>query len=303
MDINQLVYFISVAQTLNFSEAARRNYVSQSTVSRYVSDLEKEFGVKLFTRSHRDVVITNEGKTLLPYAIETVETLNKAKNVIKQMRDGGNGKLTIASDATSLSFPSKCIAEFNSNYSGVTIDLCQLDVNNITQNIIGEEYDFCFMPRDMLPENTEIDSVLTHTEPLVVIASKDGKFGKRDSISFSELADEKLLLLSESIVPIIYMEIMDLLRTFHISPTIESTYNDLISLYIGVNAGVGVTIIPKSLAEYSTNEHTKTILIEDTDTGVPYVMAWTKSISNPVARLFLNVANNFAKGDEDIFGL
>ena len=45
MDINQLVYFISVAQTLNFSEAARRNYVSQSTVSRHVSDLEKEFGV------------------------------------------------------------------------------------------------------------------------------------------------------------------------------------------------------------------------------------------------------------------
>lgn len=303
MDINQLVYFISVAQTLNFSEAARRNYVSQSTVSRYVSDLEKEFGVKLFTRSHRDVVITNEGKTLLPYAIETVETLNKAKNVIKQMRDGGNGKLTIASDVTSLSFPSKCIADFNRNYSGVTIDLCQLDVNNITQNIIGEEYDFCFMPRDMLPENAEIDSVLTHTEPLVVIASKDGKFGKRDSISFSELADEKLLLLSESIVPIIYMEIMDLLRTFHISPTIESTYNDLISLYIGVNAGVGVTIIPKSLAEYSTNAHTKTILIEDTDTGIPYVMAWSKNISNPVARLFLNVANNFAKGDEDIFGL
>ena len=41
MDINQLNCFISVAQTLNFSEAARRNYVSQSTVSRYISDLEK----------------------------------------------------------------------------------------------------------------------------------------------------------------------------------------------------------------------------------------------------------------------
>ncbi len=303
MDINQLVYFISVAQTLNFSEAARRNYVSQSTVSRYVSDLEREFGVKLFTRSHRDVVITNEGKTLLPYAVETVETLNKAKNVIKQMRDGGNGKLTVANDVTSLSFPSKCVAEFSHKYSGVTIDFCQLDVNNITQNIIGEEYDFCFMPRDMLPENTEIDSVLTHVEPLAVIASKDGKFGKRNCISFSELADEKLLLLSESIAPILYMEIMDLLRTFHISPAIESTYNDLVSLYIGVNADIGVTILPKSFAEYSTNEHTKTILIEDTDTGVPYVMAWSKNISNSVARLFLNVAKHFAKGDEDIFGL
>ena len=206
-------------------------------------------------------------------------------------------------DITSMTFPSQCISDFSKHYPNISIDLCRLSTDDLSHSISGGEYDFCFMPRDMLPENTEIDSVLTHTEPLVVIASKDGKFGKRDSISFSELADEKLLLLSESIVPIIYMEIMDLLRTFHISPTIESTYNDLISLYIGVNAGVGVTIIPKSLAEYLTNEHTKTILIEDTDTGVPYVMAWSKSISNPVARLFLNVANNFAKGDEDIFGL
>ena len=79
MDINQLKCFISVARTLNFSEAARRNYVSQSTVSRYIIDLEKEFGVQLFIRSHRDVLLTNEGKTLLPYAIEIVETLNKAK--------------------------------------------------------------------------------------------------------------------------------------------------------------------------------------------------------------------------------
>ena len=116
MDINQLNCFITVAQTLNFSEAARRNYVSQSTVSRYVSDLEKEFGVQLFTRSHRDVIITSEGKALLPYAIEIVETLKKAKTVIKQMHDGGQGKITLGCDVTSLSFPTKCIADFAEKY-------------------------------------------------------------------------------------------------------------------------------------------------------------------------------------------
>ena len=120
MDINQLNCFITVAQTLNFSEAARRNYVSQSTVSRYVSDLEKEFGVQLFTRSHRDVIITSEGKALLPYAIEIVETLKKAKTVIKQMHDGGQGKITLGCDVTSLSFPAKCIADFAEKYPGIT---------------------------------------------------------------------------------------------------------------------------------------------------------------------------------------
>ena len=111
MDFNQLNCFISVAQTLNFSEAARRNYVSQSTVSRYIGELEKEFGVQLFTRSHRDVIITNEGKILLPYAIDIVNTLSKAKTVIKQMRDGSTGKLTIGCDVTSMSFPSKLSAQ------------------------------------------------------------------------------------------------------------------------------------------------------------------------------------------------
>ena len=84
MDVAQLECFVTVAQTLNFSEAARRHYVSQSTVSRYIADLEKEFGVQLFTRSHRDVIITNEGKTLLPYALEMTDTLRRAKRVIRE---------------------------------------------------------------------------------------------------------------------------------------------------------------------------------------------------------------------------
>lgn len=49
MDISQLKCFISVARTLNFSEAARRNYVSQSTVSRYIIDLEKNLGYSFYT--------------------------------------------------------------------------------------------------------------------------------------------------------------------------------------------------------------------------------------------------------------
>ena len=79
MDFNQLNCFISVARTLNFSEAARQNFVSQSTVSRYISELEKEFGVKLFARNHRDVMLTNEGKVLLPYAVEITESFQKVK--------------------------------------------------------------------------------------------------------------------------------------------------------------------------------------------------------------------------------
>lgn len=303
MDINQLNCFISVAQTLNFSEAARRNYVSQSTVSRYISELEKEFGVKLFTRSHRDVIITNEGKTLLPYVIEVVDTLKKAKTIIKQMHDGGQGRITLGCDVTSLSFPSKCIADFSEKYPNIVVDIRQFNGADRNQAITSGEYDFCFMPRDMVPESSGIESVVTHYESLSVVTEKNGSFKGKKSVSLRDIAGEKLLLLSESICPIVYMEIMDLLRTFHISPNVESTFDDLSTIYVAVSSGIGISIIPNSLAKFSSSEYTDIYPVEDADTSIAYVMAWAKNIANPAAKLFIETVKKYAKGEDNVYGL
>lgn len=303
MDINQLNCFISVAQTLNFSEAARRNYVSQSTVSRYISELEKEFGVQLFTRSHRDVIITNEGKTLLPYAIEIVDTLKKAKTVIKQMHDGGQGKITLGCDITSLCFPSKCISDFNEKYPGITVEVRPLDCDDRSQAITGSDFDFCFMPRDMVPESSNIESLVTHNDMMTIVTAKNSKFKGRKTVSLSELAGEKLLLLSESVAPIVYMEIMDLFRTFHITPNIESSFDNLVSMYVAVSSGLGISIIPQSVATFTSSEYTDYFPIEDADTSVAYVMAWGKNISNPAAKLFVEAVKKYAKGEDNVYGL
>lgn len=303
MDINQLNCFISVAQTLNFSEAARRNYVSQSTVSRYINDLEKEFGVQLFTRSHRDVIITNEGKTLLPYVVEVVDTLKKAKTIIKQMHDGGQGRVTLGCDVTSLSFPSKCIADFSEKYPNIIIDVKRFDGADRNQAITSGEYDFCFMPRDMVPESSGIESIVTHYESLSVVTAKNSSYKGKKSVSLHDISKEKLLLLSESVCPIVYMEIMDLLRTFHISPNIENSFDDVVSMYVAASSGIGISIIPNSLAKFTSSEYTDIYPIEDADTSIAYVMAWVKNIANPAAKLFIETVKKYAKGEDNVYGL
>ena len=303
MDINQLNCFISVAQTLNFSEAARRNYVSQSTVSRYIGDLEKEFGVQLFTRSHRDVLLTNEGKTLLPYALEMIATLGKAKKVIDKLQNGGTGKLSVACDMTSPVFPSRCIADFSAKYSGISVELKKLGAADRSDAITGGEYDFCFMPRDMVPESSGIETVVTHTESLVVVTSAEGEFRNRKSISLSELAAKRLVLLSESSAPILYMEIMDMMRTFHLTPVIDSTYDDLIEVYMAVLSHMGAAVVPQSLAEMAAPGKTVMLPIDDADTGIAYVMAWSKALSNPVGSLFVETVRKYALGDDGGYGL
>ena len=303
MDIQQLNCFISVAQTLNFSEAARRNFVSQSTVSRYISDLEKEFGVQLFTRSHRDVLLTHEGKTLLPYALEMIATLGKAKKVIDKLQNGGTGKLSVGCDVTSPLFPSRCIADFTAKYSGISVELKKLDAADRSAAITGGEFDYCFMPRDMVPESSGIETVVTHTESLVVVSSAESPLKGRKSISLSELAAQRLVLLSESSAPILYMEIMDMMRTFHLTPVIDSTYDELIELYMAVLSHMGAAIVPQSLAEMAAPGKTVMLPIDDADTGIAYVMAWSKALSNPVGSLFVETVRKYALGDDGGYGL
>ena len=268
-----------------------------------IGDLEKEFGVQLFSRTRREVFVTNEGKTLLPYAIEMVNTFNKARTVIKEMHDGGKGKITIGCDVTSMSFPSKCLSDFGKRYPGISIELCRLDASDRAQAITGGDYDFCFMPRDMVPESSGIETVVTHTESLVVVSSAESPLKGRKSISLSELAAQRLVLLSESSAPILYMEIMDMMRTFHLTPVIDSTYDELIELYMAVLSHMGAAIVPQSLAEMTAPGKTAVLPIDDADTGIAYVMAWSKALSNPVGSLFVETVRKYALGDDGGYGL
>lgn len=65
MTTDQLRYFYEVAKCLNFSQAARNLYISQPNLTKYIANLEKELGFKLFDRSTHHCLLTNEGQQFL----------------------------------------------------------------------------------------------------------------------------------------------------------------------------------------------------------------------------------------------
>lgn len=65
MTIHQMECFLEAARTLNFTEAARRLYISQQGLSRQIASLEKELELRLFDRTTRDVRLTRSGELLL----------------------------------------------------------------------------------------------------------------------------------------------------------------------------------------------------------------------------------------------
>ena len=95
MELRQLGYFVAVAETLNYTRAAARLHVSQSTLSVAVRSLERELGSRLFDRSTHHVELTGSGATLLGEARLTLAAAEAARAAVTGVAEGTRGPLTL----------------------------------------------------------------------------------------------------------------------------------------------------------------------------------------------------------------
>src|SRR6185369_5192219 len=87
MDLQQLRYFVTVAEVENISLAAHRLRVAQSAVSRQIRLLEEELGVVLLQRSGRGVKLTETGESLRRQASDLIR---QADGIRSDIRNRGN---------------------------------------------------------------------------------------------------------------------------------------------------------------------------------------------------------------------
>lgn len=92
--------FYTVANTGNISKAAKELYISQPAISKSIQKLEESVGCKLFSRSSRGVVLTDEGKLLYEHVSEAFETLTMGEENLKRSIELGVGHLKIGVSST-----------------------------------------------------------------------------------------------------------------------------------------------------------------------------------------------------------
>ena len=164
MHLNQIKSFLTVSKMLNFTNAARQNGVPQSTISRQISDLEQQLGVRLFYRTKRDVRLTEEGRTFIPYAQEILDAARKGSYAVKQLHDGAKGRLSIATVSSSDSFLRECLKEFGQAYPDIIVDITYISGGEVLIDENDDPYDFHFLYTDMLPDSYEFDMLDIHTD-------------------------------------------------------------------------------------------------------------------------------------------
>lgn len=301
MHLNQIKSFITVSQVLNFTNAARQNGVPQSTISRQINDLEQQLGVKLFYRTKRDVRLTQEGRAFLPYAQEILDAAKKGAFAVRQLHEGAEGRLSIATIDDSDQFLAMCLQEFSRKYPGIIVDLTYVSHGEPLQSEVDDPYDFHFHYLDMIPDSEEYEIRETHTTQLCFVSSKtahtdmakpDDSTDFVDGFDFSSLPHQKFILISEEENPILYMQIMNYCQTHRFTPQIANRFSDIKSVLLSVGSGLGISILPlKTTKILSALPQTgiQVTPIDDESYAITCAVAWKKSLLNPAAELFLQI--------------
>lgn len=288
MDLNQIRSFLAVTQTLNFTNAARQNSVPQSTISRQISDLEEQLGVRLFYRTRRNVQLTEEGRTFLPYALEMMEAALKGTQAVKQIHDGGKGRLAIATIDTSGAFLAECLREFGQRYPDIVVDITYVSSGDAMQEEGQDPFDFHFIHGDMLPESEDYGTMFTHTDELCLVVPKGHRLtqGEWDT---DQLKEERFILVSESENPILYMLVQNYFRACRIAPPVVNESDNVQAVLLSVSAGLGLTILPASQPREMMRDSLDILPLPGMEEPITYALAWKKSLLNPAARLFLEI--------------
>jgi DNA-binding transcriptional LysR family regulator len=271
---------VAVAEELNFSKAAERLNIAQPPLSQQIQRLEDEIGVRLFERTKRSVALTEAGRHFLDLAYKTLADAEAAVQSARKAGRGEIGHLSIAFVAsTAFAFLPAVIRTFSAEYPEAELDLH--DLTSAEQRNAFEQgtIDIGFMRPPISLEGLE--SVVVLREPFIVALPSDHKLACLDRIPVAALANESFIAISHALAPGLYAQTQGILARAGIAPHIMQEVGQLDIAIAFAAAGLGVAILPASIAAFSHGKVSYKPL-EDCSDEAEIIAAWRAGNASPL---------------------
>lgn len=191
MELRQLKYFVRTAEKLNFSEAARSLYVTQSTLSQQIKSLEDELGTMLFQRDSHSVSLTESGSKLYPLAVRTIQDAESCRDQINDLKQLLSGELNIGVTYSFSPILTETLKPFMKEYPGVKLNISYGNMEELMDMLRRRNVDFVLAFKPSRPYD-EIESHSLFEDKLSVIMRKDHALADSTSISLDDLDRHRL---------------------------------------------------------------------------------------------------------------
>lgn len=198
MELRQLKYFIGVADTLNFSEAARQLNITQSTLSQQIRQLEDELGAQLFLRSSHSVAITEAGRELLQSARRTLALADECRSRIDDIARLRAGTLNIGVTYSFSPILTETLVEFMRLYPRIKLNIFYKPMEELMGLLRTRQVDFALAFRP-LERQEGIESHLLFQNRLAAVVRQGHSLADKTSVTLDELAGYDLALPSRGL--------------------------------------------------------------------------------------------------------
>lgn len=257
MNLNQLKYFITVAECQNFTLAARQHFISQTAVTQQMQALEEQLGIKLFDRARRPIALTPAGQVFLIEAKAICERMNLAIEKTKEAATGLVGSLRVGyTKGYERSNLSNVLREFHHNNPNILISCYRQDTDSLSAGLLNGEYDMIFTwDSTNLAEENAAASFLYERVPLVAAMPATHPFAHRSTLTRSDLKHETILYMTPSSSGFSFGDnhFLELYRKAGYTPNITFRSNDAESILMMVAAEEGISILPSYTTDKLVN--------------------------------------------------
>lgn len=190
MELKQVRHFLSVAETLNFTQASEQNNISQPALTKSIQNLENEFGGLLIIRDGKNTRLTELGQKIRSEFSNIIESEARAKLLAHDHLEAGHSLLNIGV-ANSLG-PAKFanfFAEYLMQNANTRIVLHQIDQTTSEEAILSGFLDACICTKRPV-ENHKIKTTPLFEERLLIAFARNAKLAKKSELSLADFSQE-----------------------------------------------------------------------------------------------------------------
>jgi len=178
MTLEQLRIFAAVADKQHVTQASRELHLTQSATSAAIAALEERYGVKLFDRVGRGIVLTHTGRTFLAEARAVLARAHAAEQVLRDLAGLKMGKLAIAVSQTVANYwlPSRLQA-FQAAYPGIDVDVRIANTERVAADLHESQADIGFIEGDI--DDSALSVRRIDGDALVIVVGQKHPFARQ----------------------------------------------------------------------------------------------------------------------------
>ena len=292
MNLNQLRYFISVAESGSFTKAAVSHYISQTAITQQIHALEENIGVSLLDRSSRPVSLTPAGKVFLKEAREILGRMDAALLHTREASTGLEGELRLGyTKGYEHSDLPKHLRRFHHEYPNVLISCYRHDTDKLAAGLLSGDYDIIFTwDSTNIHQEETLSLRLFERVPLRVALYANHPLARKKQLSRKDLKQENILFMSPSGTGDSFGDAhyIRLYQQAGYQPNILLRSSDMESILMMVAAEEGISIVPEYTHAWNIGtENVVFVPLSGEEEHEEILIAWRKNDDNPALEHFI----------------